>query len=129
MDMRPRAELVRRRQGGQVRDVDDRQWAARRLALVGELAFGEHDQSQPGVQPAGGRVHHVRAVPPREVLVVELDERQEVRVEVGDPVARLGAHDGAPVHADDVARAVQRHVVLNGLAERATARGGGTVHP
>ena len=48
-----------------------------------------------------------RGVAPREVLVVELDERQVVRLEVRDPVPRLGAHERLEIEPDDVAGAVQ----------------------
>ena len=46
---------------------------------------------------------------------------QVVRLEVGDPVARLGADDGAPVDADDVARAVERDGLVTGRGVGAAA--------
>ena len=59
-----------------------------------------------------------RRVAPRKILVVELDEGEVVRLEVGDPVARLGAHDVLRIDADHVARADQ----LEGRADRARRR-------
>jgi hypothetical protein len=127
--VRPGAELVRRRQRGvRVSDGDERQrplWAHALVELgllvVRVAATGEHDQGEPRCQAGGRAVRRCGAVPPREVLVVELDVGQQVRLGVGDPGARLGAGDRPRVHADDVARSVQ----LDQLGDIAGPRVGG----
>src|SRR5439155_1588681 len=50
-----------------------------------------------------------------EVLVVELDVREVIRLDIGAPVPWLHANDAAPVDPDDVPRAVQVDVAREGL--------------
>src|SRR5688572_7078822 len=61
---------------------------------------------------AGGRGR--RRIAPGKVLVIELDVRKEVRLEVGDPVARLGLDDRVRVDSEHVAWTDQ----LYGVADR-----------
>src|SRR5688500_6038598 len=64
-------------------------------------------------------------IAPREILVVKLDGGQIIRLEIGDPVARLGADDGAAFDAGDVARPVQADRPRDAFALRAAVRLGG----
>src|SRR5262245_14252619 len=54
-----------------------------------------------------------RGVSPRKVFVVELDVGEEVRLEVRDPVARLGLHDRARIDTENVARSEQLDLVAD----------------
>ena len=94
--VRPRPQLVGRREDGRGRRPRCTAAACRDCPVPSSNSSSvEHDQRDPRAQPAGGQVGRGRRVAPREVLVVELDVRQVVGLEVGDPVARLGAHDRA----------------------------------
>ncbi len=94
----------------EVADVDERQRPFRDVGRLRELALGQDDERDPRPQPQARRVGRRGRVAPREVLVVELDRREVVGLEVRDPVARLGADDRAGVDAHDVARAVELDV-------------------
>ena len=61
--------------------------------LPRELCVGERDEQDPGRQVMRGAVRRHRCVTPRKVLVVEIDRRQVIRLEVGDPGTRFGADD------------------------------------
>jgi hypothetical protein len=132
----PGTELVRWRQRA-VRVVhrDERQRPVRARALVelGVLvvrvtATREHDQREPGREAGGARVRDGRAVPPGEVLVVELDVGEEVGFGVGDPAAWLDAGDRARVDADDVTRPVHLDGLLDVVGERAAVAGDAQAH-
>ncbi len=104
--VRPRPQLVGRRQRRRRSDRDRRQRPARN-GRFGELALLQHDEREPRLEPPGRGVGRVGRVPPRKVLVVELDRGEVVRLEVRDPVARLGAQDRPRVDTDHVAGPVQ----------------------
>ena len=122
--VRPGPQLGGVGQRGEVGDRDRGQRCARRDAGLGELRLGQHHQADPRSQPAVAEVGRGRRVPPREVLVVELDVGQVVGFEVGDAGARFGAHDRPAIHADDVARPEERDLLL--YRQRVHAR---TVEP
>ena len=102
-------------------DLDERQWLRRQRLWSLEFALFEHDEREPRNEPLPVRRCSRRRVAPEEVLVVELDERQVVRLEVHDRAARLAAHDRACLDADHITRPVQRYVALERLGELTTA--------
>jgi hypothetical protein len=112
--VRPRPQLIGGRQRGGVGDVDVRQRLARDVPALLELhALLEDHEHDPRAQLEARPVGRGGRVAPGEVLVVELDRRHVVGLVVGDPVARLGAHDRPAVDAHDVAGAVQLHVAVD----------------
>ncbi|RSN20415.1 hypothetical protein DL990_40410 [Amycolatopsis sp. WAC 01416] len=120
MDVCPGAEFARRLERLRVLHGDERQRLVRDEA-VREFGrgLGQHDQREPRCQPFRRVVRFRGAVAPGEVLVIELDVGQEVRLEIGDARPRLGAGDGSRIDADDVTRPVE----LQRLGEFAEQRG------
>src|SRR5690606_16637492 len=74
--------------------------------------FGKHDQREPRAQSVFRNIWSRWGVTPGKVLVVELDEWEVVRLEVGDPVAGLGPHHRPVVHAHDVAGTIEFDVAV-----------------
>jgi hypothetical protein len=104
--VRPRPQLFFRGEHRQISDVDEGERLACRVA-VGELTLLEHHQRNPRPVPVRCPIRARRGVAPRKVFVVELDVREVIRLEIGDPVFRLGFDDGSALDADDVARTEQ----------------------
>ena len=94
--------------------VDERQ--RRAVVQLGAVDV-EHDEHQPGPQPAGLRPG--RGEDPRQLGRHQLDAGQVVGLDVGGAVGRLPAHDAAGDEAGDVARAQQAQV---GALHRALLR-------
>jgi len=107
--------LPRRGQRGRGRDRDRRQRqppvVARELSRPSRVVLLDHEQREPRPQPVVRRARG--RVPPDEVLVVELDEGEVVRLEVRHPVARLRPYDDLRVDPDHVAGAEQREVLVH----------------
>ena len=116
--MRPGPQVTGRREHARVRDGDVGQRPPGDVLCLRELLLGEHHQRDPRPQPQLVAGRRGRCVPPREVLVVEVDRRQVVRLEVGDPVARLSPDHDPAVDADQVARPVERDVLAESGARR-----------
>src|SRR5262245_39371174 len=104
--MSPAPVLVVGRKGVRLEHLD----AGQRLATVGTLEFlgacnvgvFEHEKSEPGPKPvttgSGGRIA------PGEILVVEFNESEVVRLEIGNPGDRFGADHHLRVDSNNVAR-------------------------
>jgi len=105
----PRPELVRAWKDAEIGNVDVGQRLVLDVPAFAEFALGKDDERDPRAQAPFARVGARGRVAPRKILVVELDVREVVRLEVRNVVARLDAHDRAPVDADDVAGAENRH--------------------
>jgi hypothetical protein len=90
-------------------DVDVRQRMVANVLPLGELSLGQDDEHDPRREAALGQVGPLGRVAPRPILVVELDGGEVIGLEVGDPVAGLGADDGPSLDAEDVAGAEERH--------------------
>ena len=69
----------------------------------------DHHQHQPGAQMIARSAIAGRQQPGK-IRRVEIDDRQIIRLEVGDVGLGVGAHHQARVDADDVARPVQAQV-------------------
>ena len=82
---------------------DERQRPIRDVLAFGVLALLQNDERDPWaeLQARGGR----RRIAPREILVVKIDGRKIVGLEVGNARSRFGADDGAWVDAEDIVRA------------------------
>src|SRR5215468_12245430 len=63
-----------------------------------------------------------RRVTPRKIFVVKIDVRKIVRLEISDPIVRLGLKKGTLFNANDVAGAVQLNLLWNGFRLRSSAR-------
>ena len=102
---------------------DERQRASRDVLWVGEFVFFQDDERDPRQELESLRRRG--RVPPREILVVEVDGGEVVRLEVSDPMAWLGADDRQRVDAGDVPRAVELDVLRDWLHESRAAADGG----
>src|SRR5690242_10568954 len=81
-----------------------------RLLLIGSF---EHDEREPGPQTVAGGAG--RRVPPKKILVVELDEWEIVGLELGIPMLRLRPHHHRLGDADDVAGSDEWKFLVNGF--------------
>ena len=122
VNVSPRPEVRGGRQHARVGERDVRKRPAGDVRALGELLLRQHDERDPRPQPEVRAVDGRRCVPPGEILVVEVDGDEVVRLEVRDPVARLGADDRARIDADEIARAVERDVLRQRLRELRAAR-------
>jgi hypothetical protein len=62
----------------------------------------------------------IRCVAPGKVLVIAVDEGEIVGLEIGDPVARLCAHDLLLIDAQNVARSDELDQLVDGKAVAST---------
>jgi hypothetical protein len=123
--VRPGPQLGSRRKDARVVNRDERLRPPGDVLCVGEFVLFQDDERDPRQELEALRRRG--RVAPREILVVEVDGREVVRLEVGDPLTRLGAHDRKRVDASDVARAVKLNVLQNRLHERRSAADGAPV--
>ena len=121
VDVGPGPEVVGGREEFRVGDRDVGEGPPDHVFPVFELALGEHDEGEPWAQPQVAAVGRGRRVPPEEVLVVEVDRRQVVRLEVRDPVARLRPQDRPLVDSHQVAGPVEGDVLFEVVSERFAA--------
>ena len=112
--------------------------APRRIAPR-EFVVLQHREHEPRREPMRGGIRRDRRVAPRKVLVVEIDGREIVRLEIAHASARLGADHLAGLYAHHVARSgklhgerrrivaclIRNHRERDGNARAARARAGG----
>src|SRR5919109_5200632 len=109
MHVSPGPELVRRGEARRrARDLDERERPIEYVACLFELVVFEDDERDPWRQPPLVGRRRRRCVAPGKILVVELDEREVVVLEVRDPRPGLRADNRSKIDADDIARTVER---------------------
>ena len=94
MHVRPRPEVRKGRKRGLLSIVlHVIKGSGRSLASApsSNSVFLQHDKHEPGRKPRIDRVGRGWRVAPGKILIVELDGGKQVRLEIGDPVARFRA--------------------------------------
>ena len=104
MDMGEGPELFGRREDPFLgpRHLDRRQRLAVRRRRVLEFAVFHDDKGEPWPKAVADQIRRRRRIAPGKVLLVELDIREVVRLEIGDPVMGVCFDNSAWVNAYDV---------------------------
>src|SRR5262245_7769730 len=114
MDVRPRPQFVGSWKDGEVRHIDIGQRLVFDVPALGEFLLREYDECDPWPETSFGQVRRSGSVPPAESFVVELDVRQMIGFEIGDPVARLHAENRALIDANNIAGPEQGYFAVDG---------------
>src|SRR5437868_14029924 len=122
MHMHPSPQLRRRRKFLlSLRNLNKRQWLVLDACTIFELTFLQRNEGDPRRQPMQRLIVFARRVTPRKILVVKIDVRKIVRLEISDPIARLGLEKRTLLNANDIARPVQLNLLWNCFGRRGAA--------
>jgi hypothetical protein len=77
-------------------------------AATGELAVAQHGEQEPG-RKTMTCIRRQRRIAPGEILVIEIERDEIIRLEIADAGTRLRADDLPCLHAGDIARTDQVH--------------------
>ena len=119
VDVRPGPQFSGGRQRLEIVHADVWQGSARHVLAFVELGLGEDDEREPRTQLQAARVGRGRRVTPWQILVIEFNRREEVRLEIRDPRPGVRAQDRPRVDADDISRPIERDVLVDLLRQRA----------
>src|SRR5947207_4636522 len=107
MHTHPRPQLGGRRKFFlSVIDVDKGQRLVLDVFAIFELTFLERNERDPRRKPVQRLIVFTRRVTPRKILVVKIDVRKIIRLEISYPIARLGLKEGTLLNANNVAGTV-----------------------